>query len=103
MPQKIAILGGGISALTTAFELTRQPDWQSKFDITVYQMGWRLGGKCATARGPNGRIEEHGIHGFLGCYYNALPLMADTYTAWRASPASRWPPSRRPSIPAASS
>ncbi len=80
-PKKIAILGGGISALTTAFELTSQPNWQAQYDITLYQMGWRLGGKCATARGPNDRIEEHGIHGFLGCYYNALPLMADCYKA----------------------
>jgi uncharacterized protein with NAD-binding domain and iron-sulfur cluster len=79
--QKIAILGGGIAALSTAFELTSQPDWQSKFDITLYQLGWRLGGKCATARGPNDRIEEHGIHGFLGSYYNALPLMARCYEA----------------------
>ena len=78
-PEKIAILGGGIGALTTAFELSSQPGWQNKYDITVYQMGWRLGGKCATARGPNDRIEEHGIHGFLGCYYNALPLMAACY------------------------
>ncbi|WCM91494.1 NAD(P)-binding protein [Acidovorax sp. NCPPB 2350] len=80
-PQKIAILGGGLAALTTAYELTRQPGWQQKFDITIYQMGWRLGGKCATKRGPNDRIEEHGIHGFLGSYYNALPLMADCYEA----------------------
>lgn len=80
-PKKIVILGGGISALTAAFEMTRQPNWQDHYDITLYQMGWRLGGKCATARGPNARIEEHGIHGFLGCYYNALPLMADCYRA----------------------
>jgi uncharacterized protein with NAD-binding domain and iron-sulfur cluster len=79
--QKVAILGGGISALTTAFELTNASDWQSHYDITVYQMGWRLGGKCATRRGPNDRIEEHGIHGFLGGYYNALPLMAQCYKA----------------------
>jgi uncharacterized protein with NAD-binding domain and iron-sulfur cluster len=85
-PQKIAILGGGISALTTAFELTSQPDWQTKYDITLYQMGWRLGGKCATARGPNNRIEEHGIHGFLGCYYNALPLMSRCYKALGRQP-----------------
>lgn len=80
-PQKIVILGGGIAALTTAFELTSQANWQSQYDITLYQMGWRLGGKCATARGPNDRIEEHGIHGFLGSYYNALPLMARCYEA----------------------
>lgn len=84
--KKIAILGGGISALTTAFELTSQPGWQDRHDITLYQMGWRLGGKCATARGPNDRIEEHGIHGFLGCYYNALPLMADCYKALGRKP-----------------
>ncbi len=74
-------MGGGIAALTTAFELTSQPGWEKQYEITLYQMGWRLGGKCATARGPNDRIEEHGIHGFLGCYYNALPLMADCYKA----------------------
>lgn len=80
-PRKIAILGGGLAALTAAYELTSQPGWQEKYAITVYQMGWRLGGKCATKRGPNNRIEEHGIHGFLGSYYNALPLMADCYKA----------------------
>ncbi len=85
-PQKVAILGGGISALTTAFELTSQPGWEKNYDITLYQMGWRLGGKCATARGPNARIEEHGIHGFLGSYYNALPLMADVYKALGRKP-----------------
>ncbi|CAN5717174.1 NAD(P)-binding protein [soil metagenome] len=85
-PKKIAILGGGISSLTTAFELTSQPDWQSKYDITLYQMGWRMGGKCATKRGPNNRIEEHGIHGFLGCYYNALPLMSRAYEALGRKP-----------------
>ena len=85
-PQKIAILGGGMAGLTTAFELTSQSGWQDKYDITLYQMGWRLGGKCATARGPNDRIEEHGIHGFLGCYYNALPLMAHCYRELKRTP-----------------
>ncbi len=78
--KKIAVLGGGIGALSAAFELTSSPG-AAELDITVYQMGWRLGGKCATARGPNGRIEEHGIHGFLGSYYNALPLMARVFEA----------------------
>ncbi|NJL43283.1 MAG: NAD(P)-binding protein [Pseudanabaena sp. SU_2_4] len=41
--QKIAILGGGMAALTAAFELTSRSDWQEKYEITVYQMGWRLG------------------------------------------------------------
>ncbi len=78
-PKKIVILGGGIAALTTAFELTSQAGWQDRYDITVHQLGWRLGGKCASSRGLHDRIEEHGIHAFLGSYYNALPLMADCY------------------------
>ena len=78
-PQKVAILGGGMGGLTTAFQLTSQPGWQDRFDITVYQLGWRLGGKCASSRGDNDRIEEHGIHGFMGSYFNALPMMAEVY------------------------
>ncbi|MBI1200291.1 MAG: NAD(P)-binding protein [Phenylobacterium sp.] len=79
MPQKVAILGGGMGGLVTAFELTNQPGWQERFEVTVYQLGWRLGGKCASSRGPNARIEEHGIHGFMGSYFNALPMMSDLY------------------------
>ncbi|MEX2247274.1 MAG: NAD(P)-binding protein [Dehalococcoidia bacterium] len=80
-PRKIAILGGGIGALSTAWYLTNDPHWQEKYEITVHQLGWRLGGKCASSRNfdANGRIEEHGIHGFLGSYYNALRLMVDCY------------------------
>lgn len=78
--EKIAILGGGMAALATAFELTRRPDWKTRYEsITIYQMGWRLGGKCASSRGPNMRIEEHGIHGFLGSYHNTLPIMVECY------------------------
>lgn len=78
-PRKIAILGGGMGGLTTAYYLTNQTGWEKQFDITVYQLGWRLGGKCASSRGPNDRIEEHGIHGFIGSYFNTLPLMHELY------------------------
>src|SRR5688572_7817361 len=77
--QKIAILGGGMGGLATAYQLSSQPGWQDKFDITIYQLGWRLGGKCASSRGDNARIEEHGIHGFVGSYFNALPMMNEVY------------------------
>ena len=43
-------------------------------EVTVYQRGWRLGGKGASSRGPNGRIEEHGLHVWLGFYDNAFRL-----------------------------
>ena len=78
-PQKVAILGGGMGALSTALQMTSLPEWQKRFDITVYQLGWRLGGKCASSRGADERIEEHGIHGFMGSYFNALPMMSKVY------------------------
>jgi uncharacterized protein with NAD-binding domain and iron-sulfur cluster len=77
--EKIAILGGGMAGLATAFALTSEKGWDERFEITIYQMGWRLGGKCASSRGPCARIEEHGIHGFLGSYWNTLPMMVACY------------------------
>ena len=80
-PKKIAILGGGVSAMTTAFCLTDQPGWQNNFDITVYQMGWRLGGKGASGRNAEfgQRIEEHGLHIWFGFYENAFAMMQKAY------------------------
>ena len=76
--RKVVILGGGMAGLTTAWRLTNDPHWRQQFSsVTVHQMGWRLGGKCANGRGPAGRIEEHGIHLFGGGYYNTLAMMRD--------------------------
>ncbi len=80
--KKIVLFGGGMSALSTAFELTDYEGWDEHYEITLYQMGWRLGGKCATGRGDNDRIEEHGIHVFLGFYNNALRMIREAYHAW---------------------
>jgi len=79
--KKIAILGGGIASLTAAFEITRAPNWQDDYEITVYQLGWRLGGKGASSRNPaiSNRIEEHGLHIWLGFYENAFALMRECY------------------------
>ncbi len=77
----IAILGGGIGAMAAAFELTAEPGWRDRFEVTVYQMGWRLGGKGASGR--NGhvcqRIEEHGLHFWLGFYENAFRMIRQCY------------------------
>jgi uncharacterized protein with NAD-binding domain and iron-sulfur cluster len=66
--EKITILGGGLASLTAAYYLTNSPDWQNKYEITLYQMGWRLGGKGASGRNPEygQRIEEHGLHVWFG-------------------------------------
>ena len=79
--EKIAILGGGIAGLTAAFELTATPELRERFDVTVYQMGWRLGGKGASGRnaGARQRIEEHGVHVWFGFYDNAFDVMRTCY------------------------
>jgi uncharacterized protein with NAD-binding domain and iron-sulfur cluster len=78
---KIAILGGGMGGLSAAWRLS-EPGWHERFgSITVYQRGWRLGGKGASSRGVHGRIEEHGLHVWLGHYDNAFRLMRDCYDA----------------------
>lgn len=72
-----------MSGLTAALEITGVPGWQDEFEVTVYQMGWRLGGKGASGRNPqaHGRIEEHGLHLFFGFYENACRVMRDCYEA----------------------
>jgi uncharacterized protein with NAD-binding domain and iron-sulfur cluster len=76
---KVAILGGGMAGLSAAWRLS-EPGWHERFEsITVYQRGWRLGGKGASSRGVNGRIEEHGLHVWLGSYENAFALLRECY------------------------
>lgn len=79
MPErrKIIILGGGVGALTAAYYLTSRADWRERYDIVLYQLGWRLGGKGASSRNSRigCRIEEHGLHVWFGFYENAFALM----------------------------
>jgi len=79
--RRIAILGGGVGAMTAAFELTNSPGWQDRYEITVYQMGWRLGGKGASGRNASlaNRIEEHGLHIWFGFYHNAFQMIRQVY------------------------
>lgn len=80
-PRKIAVLGGGVGAISAVWALTERPDWRDRYDITVYQMGWRLGGKGASGRDAarGQRIEEHGLHVWLGWYDNAFALLRRCY------------------------
>ena len=95
---KVAILGGGMAAMTAAFELT-DPSLHGKYEVTVYQLGWRLGGKGASGRDINNhdRILEHGLHVWLGCYENSFHIMrAHATPSWAARPMIHWEPSSRP-------
>ena len=78
---KIAVLGGGMGSLAAVFALTDRPGWRERYDITVYQLGWRLGGKGASGRNlaAGARIEEHGLHVWLGFYENAFRMMQRCY------------------------
>jgi uncharacterized protein with NAD-binding domain and iron-sulfur cluster len=88
-PIKVAVIGGGCASMAAAFELTR-PEHNGRFELTVYQTGWRLGGKGASGRGPAGRIEEHGLHIWLGYYENAFKLLRECYAELGAgAPESR--------------
>jgi uncharacterized protein with NAD-binding domain and iron-sulfur cluster len=92
---RIAILGGGAGSVTAAVHLSER-GWEKRFSsITLYQQGWRLGGKGASGRGPNQRIEEHGLHIWFGFYENAFRMLRrchdelDRLAAEEGQP--RWP------------
>jgi uncharacterized protein with NAD-binding domain and iron-sulfur cluster len=78
---KVAVLGGGVGGMTAAFELTATPELRDRFEVTIYQLGWRNGGKGASGRNAAvaDRIEEHGLHVWFGFYDNAFRLMRDAY------------------------
>src|SRR5436305_5963911 len=88
--KKVAVLGGGAGALSAAFGLTERPGWQDEYEITVYQLGWRLGGKGASGRNAaaNQRIEEHGLHVWSGFYDNAFRVMRACYNDLKRPPGS---------------
>lgn len=64
--------------MAAAWELSK-PEHQGRYQVTVYQEGWRLGGKGASGRGSAGRIEEHGLHIWLGFYDNAFRMMRECH------------------------
>lgn len=89
-PTRVAILGGGCGSVATAFALTATPELRARYDITVYQQGWRLGGKGASGRdvapGHGLRIQEHGLHMWMGFYENAFRAMEACYAEWKKQP-----------------
>ena len=91
--KKIAILGGGMAGLSAAYQLTRTPELQAQHDVTVYQLGWRLGGKAASSRDRWDRNLEHGLHVWFGCYHNMFATVQEVYAAWDKPPGcvlQRW-------------
>jgi uncharacterized protein with NAD-binding domain and iron-sulfur cluster len=99
---RIVILGGGVGSVTTAIKLSK-PGWEQHYkSITMLQQGWRLGGKGASGRGRDLRIEEHGLHIWFGFYENAFQMLAGCHSELDAraaggaavgggAPQPRWP------------
>jgi uncharacterized protein with NAD-binding domain and iron-sulfur cluster len=87
---RIAIFGGGIGALTAAFDLIEH-DPEERFHITIYTLGWRLGGKAMVGRDidVNWRGLEHGLHVWAGFYDNAFDLVQRLY-ARLERPEEQW-------------
>ncbi len=98
MPEKtkVAVIGGGVSALSAVYALTSTEELRNQYDVTVYQLGHRLGGKGASGRnlepGNGARIEEHGLHIWFGFYENAFRWMKDAYVqmARTSGPIQTW-------------
>jgi uncharacterized protein with NAD-binding domain and iron-sulfur cluster len=71
-------------------DLSKYPE---QFELTLYQLGWRLGGKCASSRGFSSELatgseastgewqrnQEHGLHMALGFYENFFDLLRQAY------------------------
>jgi uncharacterized protein with NAD-binding domain and iron-sulfur cluster len=74
-PIRVAIIGGGCAGLAAAWQLSKL----GGYEITVYEKRWLLGGKGASSRDDDGRIQEHGLHIWLGFYENAFRMMRECY------------------------
>ncbi len=70
-----------MASLSSVYELTCLPGWRDRYEVTVYQTGFRLGGKGASGCNPDEhhRIEEHGLHVLWGFYENTFRLMRECY------------------------
>ena len=77
----MAILGGGAASCTTALALTGQSGWKERYNITIYKLGWRLGGKARSGRNKNyaQRVEEITGLGIPAVSFNMVRVLRSVY------------------------
>ncbi|MGH1346478.1 MAG: FAD-dependent oxidoreductase [Nannocystales bacterium] len=82
--KRVLVLGGGCAGVAAAWALSSTPHSRRRFEVTLLQSGWRLGGKGATGRDPTRghAVLEHGLHLWLGFYRNAFAMVRDLYDHW---------------------
>ena len=87
--KKVAIIGGGFAGMAAAWDLT-SPENENPCEVTIFQMGGRLGGKGASSRNAafGDRIEEHGLHLWLGYYENAFRMIRTCFEELKGAPPS---------------
>jgi uncharacterized protein with NAD-binding domain and iron-sulfur cluster len=80
---QVSIIGGGPGGIAAAFWLTSTQALRDRFAVTLWTRGWRLGGKGATGRNlaEHDRIEEHGLHLWLGFYEDSFRTMHEAFDA----------------------
>ena len=83
--RRVVVLGGGCAGVAAALHLTGTAELRERFAVTLYSQGWRLGGKGASGRAatPDRRIEEHGLHLWMGWYFSAFGMMRDVFDEWQ--------------------
>lgn len=93
---KVAILGGGMAGLSAAYQLSKTQTLRDQYEVVVYQLGWRLGGKAASGREVRRhdsecipRNLEHGLHVWFGCYENVFQMLREVYDARGAGRGSK--------------
>lgn len=82
----VLVLGGGVAGLSAARILSQTEG----LEVTVLEASHVLGGKGASTRNleHGNRIEEHGLHVWLGFYHNAFRLLKE---AWKDDPTPPFP------------
>ena len=91
---RVAILGGGPGGLATAWALSRTAALRDRYEVTLYTLGFRLGGKVATsqAKSRHARFESHGPHTWSGFYENSFTIARDVLAASAARRGTSPPP-----------
>ena len=81
---RVAVLGSGPAAMAAVWGLLQSAKAE-QYEISIYQLGWRIGGKCATGRNAalGSRAEEHGLHIWSGMYENGFQMIRGVYAALR--------------------